>query len=152
MAANETPAAAEEAAGTATETPSEPPRAGKYAQELLSTFSTTLGEVALQPSQGGTFTVTLLHTSSADFTTQHILLWDRKVEGGFPDPARSLGHVDRGLEKQRQREQEKEEDNEPKSAQPAARPDIDAGKDVKSQQNTSNPSATNASGECKDCA
>lgn len=33
----------------------------QYAQELLSTFSTALGEVALIPATGGTFTITLLH-------------------------------------------------------------------------------------------
>ncbi|KAH8595630.1 Rdx family-domain-containing protein [Bisporella sp. PMI_857] len=86
-------------------------RAAYFAQELLSTFSTDLGEVALQPSTGGTFVVNLYTTSpsSADSpaTIQEHLLWDRKAEGGFPetkelkrrvrdiiDPSRSLGHVD----------------------------------------------------------
>ena len=45
------------------------------AQELLSTFSTDLGEVALQPGTGGVFQV------SCDGE----LLWDRKRDGGFPD-------------------------------------------------------------------
>ncbi|KAH8658732.1 Rdx type Seleno protein, partial [Tricladium varicosporioides] len=74
-------------------------RAAYFAQELLSTFSTSLGEVALQPSTGGTF--------RAPATIQKHLLWDRKAEGGFPetkelkrrvrdiiDPSRNLGHVD----------------------------------------------------------
>ncbi|KAI8218781.1 hypothetical protein K4K54_010050 [Colletotrichum sp. SAR 10_86] len=79
-----------------------------FAQELLSTFSTSLGEVALQPSTGGTFTVTLTHQPPGAATTSSTILWDRKTEGGFPEtkelkrrlrdviePDRDLGHVDR---------------------------------------------------------
>ncbi|TVY21910.1 hypothetical protein LARI1_G000361 [Lachnellula arida] len=83
-----------------------------FAQELLSTFSTSLGEVALQPSTGGTFVVHLYHANPTSIedepvTMQKHLLWDRKAEGGFPetkelkrrvrdiiDPSRNLGHVD----------------------------------------------------------
>ena len=73
-------------------------RAGWMAQELLSTFGTDLGEVALIPGTGGIFQV---HCDGA-------LIWDRKAQGGFPDaktlkqlvrdridPARDLGHIDR---------------------------------------------------------
>lgn len=80
----------------------------KFAQELLSTFSTAIGEVALQPSTGGTFTVTLTHLSEGAATTSTTILWDRKTEGGFPEtkelkrrlrdviePNRDLGHIDR---------------------------------------------------------
>ncbi|KAK8049289.1 selenoprotein domain protein [Apiospora phragmitis] len=109
-------------------------RAAYYAQELLSTFSTGLGEVALQPSTGGTFIVEILAAvttptsgnddennaqqqqggaaaaaaTSVAATTQHRVLWDRTVDGGFPEtkelkrrvrdviePNRDLGHVDR---------------------------------------------------------
>lgn len=63
----------------------------QFAQELLSTFGTSLGEVALQPSTGGIFTVRLYHSSeaqdlgsSADLQVKEYLLWDRKTEGGFP--------------------------------------------------------------------
>ncbi|EHK16656.1 uncharacterized protein TRIVIDRAFT_19584, partial [Trichoderma virens Gv29-8] len=89
-------------------------RAAYFAQELLSTFSLSLGEVALQPSTGGTFIVTIHHlppSSSSSSTTaslQSTTLWDRKTDGGFPetkelkrrvrdviDPSRDLGHVDR---------------------------------------------------------
>ncbi|KOF53836.1 MULTISPECIES: SelT/SelW/SelH family protein [unclassified Achromobacter] len=72
-------------------------RAAWMAQELLSTFSTDLGEVALQPGTGGIFQI----TCNGD------LIWDRKRDGGFPDaktlkqrlrdrldPGRSLGHID----------------------------------------------------------
>lgn len=63
-------------------------RAAYFAQELLSTFSTSLGEVALQPSTGGTFVVHLYTRSDSgkDAATlvQKHLLWDRKAEGGFP--------------------------------------------------------------------
>ncbi|KAK2004855.1 selT/selW/selH seleno protein domain-containing protein [Colletotrichum falcatum] len=83
-------------------------RAAYFAQELLSTFSTAIGEVALQPSTGGTFTVTLTHLPSGAETASTTVLWDRKTEGGFPEtkelkrrlrdiiqPDRDLGHVDR---------------------------------------------------------
>jgi len=87
-------------------------RAAYFAQELLQTFGTTLGEVALQPSTGGTFKIYLYDedpAASADepASIQEYLLWDRKAEGGFPetkelkrrvrdiiDPSRDLGHVD----------------------------------------------------------
>lgn len=99
-------------------------RAAYFAQELLSTFSTALGEVALVPATGGVFTVTMLHTSNADFTTQEEILWDRKSEGGFPevkhlkslvrniiDPSRDLGHIDRSLKKSQQAQSQSEPQN-----------------------------------------
>ncbi|KAJ6785445.1 hypothetical protein PWT90_10649 [Aphanocladium album] len=91
-------------------------RAAYYAQELLSTFSTGLGEIALQPSTGGVFVVTIQqHASGQDEAASadgggasKKVLWDRKVDGGFPEtkelkrrvrdviePGRDLGHVDR---------------------------------------------------------
>ncbi|WP_345352569.1 SelT/SelW/SelH family protein [Rhodococcus olei] len=73
-------------------------RAAWMAQELLSTFGTDLGEVALAPGTGGVFRVEVGDT----------LVWDRARDGGFPeaktlkqivrdvvDPARDLGHADR---------------------------------------------------------
>ncbi|WP_181707794.1 SelT/SelW/SelH family protein [Chthonobacter rhizosphaerae] len=73
-------------------------RAGWMAQELLSTFSEEVGEVALVPGTGGVFTI------EVDGAT----VWDRKADGGFPGPKelkqrvrdrlapdRDLGHVDR---------------------------------------------------------
>jgi selenoprotein W-related protein len=53
-------------------------RAAWMAQELLSTFSTDLGEVVLQPGTGGIFQITY----NGD------LIWDRL------DPGRPLGHID----------------------------------------------------------
>ncbi|KAK2064479.1 selT/selW/selH seleno protein domain-containing protein [Colletotrichum caudatum] len=83
-------------------------RAAYFAQELLSTFSTSIGEVSLQPSTGGIFTVTLTHLPADAEATSTTVLWDRKTEGGFPEtkelkrrlrdviqPDRDLGHVDR---------------------------------------------------------
>ncbi|KAH6627805.1 Rdx family-domain-containing protein [Chaetomium tenue] len=103
-------------------------RAAYYAQELLSTFSVSLGEVALQPATGGVFvveiataaaeqpaTATTTSTSTATATPTSTptrqtkaVLWDRKIDGGFPEvkelkrrvrdviqPGRDLGHVDR---------------------------------------------------------
>lgn len=72
-------------------------RASWVAQELLTTFTTDLGEIALRPGVGGVFTIEL----------DGELIWDRKRDGGFPDiaplkrlvrdrvaPDRSLGHSD----------------------------------------------------------
>ncbi|RYP79391.1 hypothetical protein DL769_002975 [Monosporascus sp. CRB-8-3] len=94
-------------------------RAAYFAQELLSTFSTSLGEVALQPSTGGTFVVELFFQAPSPSSPtapepatpvqpQRRVLWDRKADGGFPEtkelkrrvrdaiePGRNLGHVDR---------------------------------------------------------
>ena len=68
------------------------------AQELLTTFTTDIGEVALVPGTGGVFTVAI----------DDEVVWDRKVDGGFPEvgplkrlvrdrvaPGRDLGHTDR---------------------------------------------------------
>lgn len=73
-------------------------RAAWMAQELLSTFGSDLGEVALVPGSGGVFEIRY------DGET----IWERKADGGFPeakrlkqlvrdrlDPARDLGHSDR---------------------------------------------------------
>ncbi|KAI5465582.1 Rdx family-domain-containing protein [Mariannaea sp. PMI_226] len=87
-------------------------RAAYYAQELLSTFSTALGEVALQPSTGGTFIVSITHAPAAPAQQHHDtapgepepkaelesgssssaapavmtkVLWDRRTDGGFPE-------------------------------------------------------------------
>ncbi|KAB5570134.1 Rdx family-domain-containing protein [Coniochaeta sp. 2T2.1] len=93
-------------------------RAAYFAQELLQTFSTTLGEISLLPSTGGVFKVDIYthasSTSSSPAATdpsphiQRTSLWDRSTDGGFPetkelkrrvrdviDPGRGLGHVDR---------------------------------------------------------
>ena len=73
-------------------------RAAWYAQELLTTFETELGEVALVPGTGGIFAVYVDTTP----------IWSRAEQGRFPDikelkqlvrdqvaPGRSLGHTDR---------------------------------------------------------
>ena len=72
-------------------------RAGWTAQEILTTFESELGEVALVPGTGGIFVVRV----------DGILVWDRKERGGFPElaelkrlvrdviaPDRELGHSD----------------------------------------------------------
>ncbi|TLD32673.1 D-3-phosphoglycerate dehydrogenase 1 [Venturia nashicola] len=93
-------------------------RAAYFGQELLSTFGTTIGEIALIPATGGLFTVTLSYLpqtageggegeTKGKIQPQTVLLWDRKAEGGFPetkvlkqrvrdhlDPGRQLGHSD----------------------------------------------------------
>lgn len=77
-------------------------RAAWYAQELLTTFEAELGAVTLAPSpDGGVFRIHLGET----------VVWDRSVDGGFPQPKvikqrvrdriapeRGLGHVDRADE------------------------------------------------------
>ncbi len=73
-------------------------RAAWFAQELLTTFDTELGEVALIPGTGGVFEIRL------DGDT----LWSRQAEGRFPEikelkqrirdqiaPEKDLGHSDR---------------------------------------------------------
>ncbi|KAJ5403647.1 hypothetical protein N7509_003518 [Penicillium cosmopolitanum] len=92
-------------------------RAAYFAQELLSTFGTDLGEVALVPMTGGVFTVTIWsagqQTALGEASTEESILWDRKRDGGFPEvkalkslvrnviaPNRDLGHTDRALKKQ----------------------------------------------------
>ena len=73
-------------------------RAAWTAQELLTTFETELGEVALRPGKGGVFKVRVGGE----------VIWSRKAEGRFPDlaelkqrlrdriaPGKDLGHSDR---------------------------------------------------------
>ena len=82
-------------------------RAAYFAQELMSTFGTDIGEVALIPATGGIFTVYLTYKPDAGAETQQVLLWDRKAENGFPEtkilkqrvrnhiqPEKNLGHSD----------------------------------------------------------
>jgi selenoprotein W-related protein len=73
-------------------------RAAWLAQELLHTFGQDVAEVALIPGTGGVF----------EIRTDGMLIWERKVDGGFPEakvlkqrlrdhvwPERDLGHSDR---------------------------------------------------------
>ncbi len=73
-------------------------RAAWFAQELLTTFDTELGEVALIPGRGGIFEIRLAGDT----------LWSRQAEGQFPEikemkqrvrdriaPEKDLGHSDR---------------------------------------------------------
>jgi selenoprotein W-related protein len=73
-------------------------RAAWLAQELLSTFTTEIGEVALQPGSGGIFVI----------RADDALVWSRAEDGGFPEakllkqrvrdiiaPNRDLGHADK---------------------------------------------------------
>ncbi|KAF2155850.1 hypothetical protein K461DRAFT_82339 [Myriangium duriaei CBS 260.36] len=89
-------------------------RAAYFGQELLSTFSTAIGEVALIPVTGGIFQVHLTYlpqsadSESGEPIPKEVLLWDRKTEGGFPEtkilkqrlrdhiePGKNLGHSDK---------------------------------------------------------
>lgn len=72
-------------------------RAAWYLQELLSTFGTALGEVALVPGTGGVFVVRVetlepSNDKSEGETTVVVVekvIWDRVVEGGFPGKSNS---------------------------------------------------------------
>jgi len=70
-------------------------RSGWMAQELLTTFGTDIGEIALIPGVGGVFEIRV------DSST----IWSRAEDGGFPEikelkrrvrdriaPERDLGH------------------------------------------------------------
>jgi predicted Rdx family selenoprotein len=94
-------------------------RAAYFAQELLSTFGGSIGEVALIPATGGLFTVHLTYkpqetegTAEGEVQVQEVLIWDRKAEGGFPEtkilkqrvrnhiePSKDLGHSDKPANK-----------------------------------------------------
>jgi len=82
-------------------------RAAYFGQELLSTFGTAIGEIALIPATGGIFTVYLTYKPQGATEVQEDLIWDRKAEGGFPEtkilkqkvrnfiePGKKLGHSD----------------------------------------------------------
>jgi predicted Rdx family selenoprotein len=57
----------------------------QFAQELLSTFSTALGEVALVPVSGGVFVVTVSRSAAETAgQVEEDVIWDRKRDGGFP--------------------------------------------------------------------
>ncbi|QXC32321.1 SelT/SelW/SelH family protein [Aeromonas sp. FDAARGOS 1407] len=73
-------------------------RAAWLAQELLSTFDSELGEVALVPASKGEFRILV----------NGVQVWDRVADEGFPEakeikqrvrdiiaPERDLGHADR---------------------------------------------------------
>ncbi|BEE18370.1 MULTISPECIES: SelT/SelW/SelH family protein [Aeromonas] len=73
-------------------------RAAWLAQELLSTFDSELGEVALVPASKGEFRILV----------NGVQVWDRVADEGFPEakeikqrvrdiiaPDRDLGHADR---------------------------------------------------------
>ena len=86
-------------------------RAAWLQQELLSTFGTSIGEIALIPSTGGIFQIHLTYMpteeSRANEGASEVLIWDRKAEQGFPEakilkqrvrnhiePGKGLGHSD----------------------------------------------------------
>ncbi|KAJ1896643.1 hypothetical protein LPJ66_003867 [Kickxella alabastrina] len=84
-------------------------RAGWMAQELLTTFIGSLGEVALVPKSGGVFAIYI----------DGELVFDRKTEGRFPEmkevkqlvrnkiaPEMALGHSDTAVKSQAQKLEE----------------------------------------------
>jgi len=115
-------------------------RAAYFAQELLSTFSTVIGEIALIPATGGVFTISLTYQTQVqesgkdELEVKNVLLWDRKTQG-FPEtkvlkqrvrdylePGRDLGHSDtasKGVEKSESKIVKREEHNIDQSSSPA---------------------------------
>ncbi|TPX21464.1 hypothetical protein DIZ76_015421 [Coccidioides immitis] len=152
-------------------------RAAYFAQELLSTFSTSLGEVALIPSTGGIFTVTLFHTSNAGSTIVETVLWDRKTLGGFPgtsgpdsrvrtcnqtetkqlkslvrniiDPSRNLGHIDRALAKAQNQQDEENTEGRGSGSSSTARATAVAAATARSGPDP--PEASPEKEACEDC-
>ncbi|PSK51652.1 hypothetical protein B9Z65_2919 [Elsinoe australis] len=125
-------------------------RAAYFGQELLSTFGTAIGEIALIPATGGIFQVHLTYTPVAtgnrDQTpyVEKVLLWDRKTEGGFPEtkilkqklrnyiePDRDLGHSDKPSNKANQ-------DSKTEETKAASNPE-------------SIPKADDSTNDCEDC-
>lgn len=80
----------------------------QFAQELLSTFSTALGEVALVPVSGGVFVVTISRSAAetagqVQEEVKEEVIWDRKRDGGFPGlfPSLSLPRLFRSINQSR---------------------------------------------------
>ncbi|SCU83551.1 LADA_0C12112g1_1 [Lachancea dasiensis] len=55
-------------------------RSAWYLQELLQTFQDDLAEISLIPGDAGEFRILGYLDADAE-----IIIWDRKVDGGFPD-------------------------------------------------------------------
>lgn len=146
-------------------------RAAYFAQELLSTFSTSLGEVALQPSTGGTFVVEIFFqdpstasSNSPSPAIQNRVLWDRKVDGGFPEtkelkrrvrdtiePGRDLGHVDRHYPSSKAKtEASTETKSTSRETQTASQATAGGAGEDNSSGLACKPGAENAQ-ECEDC-
>jgi predicted Rdx family selenoprotein len=135
------------------------------AQECLQTFGLSLGEVALLPSTSGIFVIKLYHQASNDYSShdttnghevevkvQETTIWDRKVDGGFPEtkelknrvrnvvePGRGLGHTDRALNKGKQEKAEQDHREVPNGG----------GKDA--EGNAGNVGVGERQQECEDC-
>jgi predicted Rdx family selenoprotein len=150
-------------------------RAAYFGQELLSTFNTSLGEVALIPATGGIFTIHLTYAPSAadgidaggaaasatasapppppqQQQTKEVLIWDRKIDGGFPeakvlkqrirdyiDPKRDLGHSDKPSAS-----------SSSSTVKPATA--IATAKGTQPEEESSDPAAQGAKEVCEDCA
>ncbi|KAK4634563.1 hypothetical protein CLAFUW4_00941 [Fulvia fulva] len=128
-------------------------RAAYFAQELLSTFGTSIGEIALIPATGGIFTVYVTHVrtgsdgSNANSDAAEVMIWDRKAEGGFPETK---------ILKQKLRNLIEPEKNLGHSDTPSSKPKaVTAGKDegvaVPHPQAVATASTAVTAEECKDC-
>lgn len=132
-------------------------RAAYFGQELLSTFGTAIGEIALIPATGGLFTVHLTYkpesSDGASANVQEVLLWDRKAEGGFPEakilkqrvrnhiePGRDLGHSDKPSAKKGSEGTAHRESNEQQAEQPSS-----------SSSTEQAVKQTGDNAECEDC-
>lgn len=129
-------------------------RSAYYAQELLSTFGTSIGEVALTPATGGFFQIDLTYKPAQievgdDIHTKEVVLWDRKAEGGFPEtkilkqrlrnyiePEKNLGHSDTPSSKAQAN-----------NGDAGSKTSVEAG----STESVTGKTAENLAGECEDC-
>lgn len=135
-------------------------RAAYFGQELLSTFGTSIGEIALIPATGGRFTVSLtykpLDSTGAEAETKRVLLWDRKAEGGFPEtkilkqrvrnhiePDKKLGHSDTPSSKEKGSSDDSNGPKQDQSSDAPATVTVDAESDPLVQGA--------AAQECQDC-
>ncbi|KAL6939484.1 hypothetical protein ACO0RG_003325 [Hanseniaspora osmophila] len=60
-----------------------------YLQELFQTFEDKIAELSVKPNNNnpGTFKVVgyITHTNGTESSIQEVTIWDRRVDGGFPD-------------------------------------------------------------------
>lgn len=136
-------------------------RAAYYAQELLQTFSSTIGEISLIPVTGGVFTITLYTNIAAPDkpqpTISETLIWDRKRDAGFPetkelknrirnvvDPEKDMGHVDRAIKKGKS-EADTGKQHQPEGSKAA----VD--KTTKSVAHTGHQTSSTPEKDCEEC-
>ncbi|ODQ76957.1 hypothetical protein BABINDRAFT_163958 [Babjeviella inositovora NRRL Y-12698] len=136
-------------------------RASWYQQELFQTFGESIGEIALQPAESGTFQILLVVDDNN--TT---VIWDRKLDGGFPDskvvkqrvrnvlfPEKDLGHVDRSSKAAMAKEGVTKEGvtKEGVTKEGVTKEGVLAGESSRTHQTVKAAVCLNDNGECVEC-